>query len=116
MSVLLCACVSVCGSLQPRMTVCVTLQPRVVVMGSGWGAHACMKVVDTDKFDVVAISPRPFFVFTPMLASSAVGTVVSYHPPYPRSPPPSLPPSVSRPLLRFIASSLPHTLPFDCDF
>ena len=50
-------------------------KPRVVVLGSGWGAHAFVKVVDTDKFDVVAISPRPYFIFTPMLASSAVGTV-----------------------------------------
>lgn len=48
---------------------------RVVVLGSGWGAHAFVKVVDTDKFDVLAISPRPYFIFTPMLASSAVGTV-----------------------------------------
>ena len=52
-----------------------TRKPRVVVLGSGWGAHAFVKVVDTDKFDVVAISPRPYFIFTPMLASSAVGTV-----------------------------------------
>ncbi len=50
-------------------------KPRVVVLGSGWGAHAFVKVIDNSKFDVIAISPRPYFIFTPMLASSAVGTV-----------------------------------------
>ena len=50
-------------------------KPRIVVLGSGWGAHAFVKVIDTSKFDVVAVSPRPYFIFTPMLASSAVGTV-----------------------------------------
>lgn len=51
------------------------IRPRVVVLGSGWGAHALLKVVDTELFDVLCVSPRPFFVFTPMLASTAVGTV-----------------------------------------
>jgi len=64
-----------------------------------------MKVVDTDKFDVVAISPRPYFVFTPMLASSAVGTVVSLSPPPPSLPLHPLPPFLARFL--FIAPSHP---------
>lgn len=46
-----------------------------VVVGSGWAAHAFLKVVDTNMFNVICISPRPYFVFTPMLASTAVGTV-----------------------------------------
>ena len=33
------------------------------------------QVVDTDKYDVVCVSPRNHFVFTPMLPSSAIGTV-----------------------------------------
>mmetsp|Transcript_18174 Transcript_18174/g.23514 ORF Transcript_18174/g.23514 Transcript_18174/m.23514 type:complete len:556 (-) Transcript_18174:270-1937(-) len=49
--------------------------PRVVVLGFGWGAHAISKVVDTDACDVVFVSPRNYFLFTPMLASTAVGTV-----------------------------------------
>lgn len=48
---------------------------RVVVIGSGWGAHAFLKTVDSLMYDVVVISPRQFFTFTPMLAASAVGTV-----------------------------------------
>jgi hypothetical protein len=50
-------------------------RPRIVVLGSGWSAHAFLKIIDTDIFDVVCVSPRPYFVFTPMLASTAVGTV-----------------------------------------
>lgn len=48
---------------------------RIVVIGSGWGAHAFLKTVDSLMYDVVVISPRQFFTFTPMLAASAVGTV-----------------------------------------
>lgn len=48
---------------------------KVVVLGTGWGAAAFLKNIDTNKFDVTVISPRNYFVFTPMLAGSAVGTV-----------------------------------------
>jgi hypothetical protein len=47
----------------------------VVVLGSGWAAHALMKVVDCRKIRLIIVSPVNHFVFTPMLASAAVGTV-----------------------------------------
>ena len=47
----------------------------VVVLGSGWGAHALMKVADCRKVRLVVVSPTNHFVFTPMLASASVGTV-----------------------------------------
>jgi len=50
-------------------------RPRVLVLGSGWAAHAFIKVIDTERFRVLVVSPRAFFVFTPMLAASAVGSV-----------------------------------------
>ena len=50
-------------------------RPRVIVIGSGWAAHAFIKICETDGYDVVCVSPRPFFVFTPMLAATSVGTV-----------------------------------------
>ena len=34
-----------------------------------------VQVIDTDMYDVVVVSPRNYFVFTPMLPSTAVGTV-----------------------------------------
>lgn len=50
-------------------------KPRVVVLGTGWAAHALLKEIDASKFEVTTVSPRNFFLFTPMLAASAVGTV-----------------------------------------
>ncbi|EED91648.1 predicted protein [Thalassiosira pseudonana CCMP1335] len=47
----------------------------VVVLGSGWGAHAFMKVANCNKLRVIVVSPSNHFVFTPMLASAATGTV-----------------------------------------
>jgi len=47
----------------------------VVVLGSGWAAHALMKVADCKKLRIIVVSPTNHFVFTPMLASASVGTV-----------------------------------------
>jgi len=48
---------------------------NIVILGTGWGAAAFLKSIDTDKFDVTVISPRNYFVFTPMLAGASVGSV-----------------------------------------
>jgi NADH:ubiquinone reductase (non-electrogenic) len=50
-------------------------KPIVLVLGSGWAAHAVVKVIDTDKFCVACISPTNHFLFTPMLPGTAVGTI-----------------------------------------
>lgn len=50
-------------------------RPTVVVLGTGWGAHAFVKVACTFDLKIVVVSPVNHFVFTPMLASAAVGTV-----------------------------------------
>lgn len=50
-------------------------RPTVVILGSGWAAHALLKVADTFQVRLVVVSPSNHFVFTPMLASAAVGTV-----------------------------------------
>ena len=52
-----------------------TEKERVAVLGTGWGSAAFLKEIDTDAFDVTVISPRNFFLFTPMLAGASVGTV-----------------------------------------
>jgi NADH dehydrogenase FAD-containing subunit len=48
---------------------------KLVVLGAGWGSAAFLKSIDTDRYDGTVISPRNYFLFTPMLAGSAVGTV-----------------------------------------
>lgn len=50
-------------------------KPRVVVLGTGWGACRFLKGIDTKIYDVVCISPRNHMVFTPLLASTCVGTL-----------------------------------------
>lgn len=50
-------------------------KPRVVVLGSGWAACRLMKGLDTKAYDVVCVSPRNHMVFTPLLASTCVGTL-----------------------------------------
>lgn len=51
------------------------LKERVVILGTGWGAASFVKDIDTSVYDVTVISPRNYFVFTPMLAGASVGTV-----------------------------------------
>lgn len=48
---------------------------RLVVLGSGWAAVSMLRNIDTDLWDVVCISPRNYFLMTPLLPSVAVGTV-----------------------------------------
>ncbi|KAL1537487.1 Internal alternative NAD(P)H-ubiquinone oxidoreductase A1, mitochondrial [Salvia divinorum] len=50
-------------------------KPRVVVIGSGWAACRFLKGLDTKVYDIVCISPRNHMVFTPLLASTCVGTL-----------------------------------------
>ncbi|KAG5350541.1 hypothetical protein C0989_010520, partial [Termitomyces sp. Mn162] len=47
----------------------------VVILGSGWGATSLLKTLDTTEYNVVVISPKNFFLFTPLLPSVAVGTL-----------------------------------------
>ncbi|KAJ7705376.1 pyridine nucleotide-disulfide oxidoreductase-domain-containing protein [Mycena rosella] len=47
----------------------------IVVLGSGWGATSFLNTLDTTDYNVVVISPRNFFLFTPLLPSVAVGTL-----------------------------------------
>ena len=52
-----------------------TAKEKLVILGAGWGAAALLQDIDTNRYDVTVISPRNFFVFTPMLAGASVGTV-----------------------------------------
>ena len=48
---------------------------NIVVLGTGWGAASFIKTISGTTYDVTVVSPRNFFLFTPMLAGAAVGTV-----------------------------------------
>lgn len=48
---------------------------RVVVLGSGWGGYTFSRDLNAKKYQVVVVSPRSYFVFTPLLAGTSVGTL-----------------------------------------
>lgn len=52
-----------------------TTKPTLVVLGSGWASTSFLKNLDTEEFNVVVVSPRNYFLFTPLLPSVTVGTL-----------------------------------------
>ncbi|KAF8153138.1 pyridine nucleotide-disulfide oxidoreductase-domain-containing protein [Crassisporium funariophilum] len=48
---------------------------RVVILGSGWGGYNVLRGIDKKRWDVTVLSPNTYFNFTPLLASTAVGTL-----------------------------------------
>lgn len=53
-------------------------RPRIVILGSGWGAISFMKALPSDvseKYEVVLVSPRNYFLYTPLLPAVATGTM-----------------------------------------
>ena len=51
------------------------IRPKVVIVGTGWASFRVLADIDTKRNDVTVVSPRNHLLFTPMLASSALGTV-----------------------------------------
>jgi NADH:ubiquinone reductase (non-electrogenic) len=49
-------------------------KPRLVVLGTGFGAFNLVKNLK-DDFDIIVVSPRNHFLFTPLLPSTTVGTI-----------------------------------------
>jgi len=50
-------------------------RPRLVILGTGWGSFRVLSDIDSSKYEISVVSPRNHLLFTPMLASSALGTV-----------------------------------------
>lgn len=48
---------------------------RLVILGSGFASFSLLKQIDSKAFDVVVVSPRNHFLFTPLLPSTTVGTI-----------------------------------------
>lgn len=47
----------------------------LVILGSGWGSISLLKNLDTTLYNVVVVSPRNYFLFTPLLPSCPTGTI-----------------------------------------
>ncbi|ODV82711.1 hypothetical protein CANARDRAFT_30628 [[Candida] arabinofermentans NRRL YB-2248] len=54
-----------------------TTKKNVVILGSGWGAISFLGKLDTTQYNVTIISPRNYFLFTPLLPSVPTSTVDS---------------------------------------
>ncbi|KAJ3240203.1 NADH:ubiquinone oxidoreductase [Chytriomyces hyalinus] len=47
----------------------------IAILGTGWGSVSMLKDLDTENYNVVLVSPRAYFLFTPLLPSCTVGTI-----------------------------------------
>ncbi|KAI2612956.1 FAD/NAD(P)-binding domain-containing protein [Hypoxylon fragiforme] len=47
----------------------------LVILGTGWGSVALLKKLDTANYNVIVISPRNYFLFTPLLPSCTTGNI-----------------------------------------
>ncbi|AEO69154.1 d2d3bdd6-c68d-4bef-9399-5ef3a61d829d [Thermothielavioides terrestris] len=47
----------------------------LVILGTGWGSISLLKRLDTENYNVIVISPRNYFLFTPLLPSCTNGTI-----------------------------------------
>jgi len=50
-------------------------KPQLLILGSGFGAFSLLKAIDLKRYEVTAVSKRNHFLYTPLLPSTAVGTV-----------------------------------------
>lgn len=50
-------------------------KPRVLILGSGWAGFTLARRLQKSLFDVRVVSPANHFLFTPLLPSTAVGTL-----------------------------------------
>ncbi|KAL2622537.1 hypothetical protein R1flu_002742 [Riccia fluitans] len=67
---------------------------KLVVLGTGWGGMSFLKELDSRLYDVKIVSPRNYFVFTPLLPSVTNGTVEAR--------------SIAEPVRRMISSKGKH--------
>ncbi|KAL9648750.1 hypothetical protein ABK040_003686 [Willaertia magna] len=52
-----------------------TGKKKLVLLGAGWGSVSVLHDIDLNLYDVYIVSPRNYFIFTPMLPAAIVGTV-----------------------------------------
>jgi NADH dehydrogenase FAD-containing subunit len=50
-------------------------RPRIVILGTGWGSISFLKGLDVHNYEIVVVSPRNYFLFTPLLPSACTGAL-----------------------------------------
>ncbi|KAL1979543.1 hypothetical protein VTN96DRAFT_5590 [Rasamsonia emersonii] len=48
---------------------------KVVVLGSGWGGYIFSRRLSDEQYSCTVVSPRSYFVFTPLLTATAAGNL-----------------------------------------
>jgi NADH:ubiquinone reductase (non-electrogenic) len=48
---------------------------KTLILGTGWGSVSLLKKLDTENYNVIVVSPRNFFLFTPLLPSCTTGLI-----------------------------------------
>ncbi|KXN67665.1 alternative NADH-dehydrogenase [Conidiobolus coronatus NRRL 28638] len=48
---------------------------KIVILGTGWASTSFLKAIDSSDYDITVVSPRNYFLFTPLLPSCTVGTL-----------------------------------------
>jgi NADH dehydrogenase FAD-containing subunit len=56
-------------------TFCVITGGPIGLTAAGWAGYTLARALDATKYQAVVISPRSYFVFTPLLAATSVGTL-----------------------------------------
>jgi len=51
------------------------MKKNIVILGSGFGAFSCLRLLNRNYYDISVVSPRNHFLFTPLLPSTTVGTI-----------------------------------------
>ncbi|KAI9322892.1 hypothetical protein BX666DRAFT_1848999 [Dichotomocladium elegans] len=51
-------------------------KPRIVIVGGGWAAVSLLRHLKKDKYNVTVVSDNNYFLFTPLLPSATVGTLL----------------------------------------
>lgn len=50
-------------------------RPTILILGTGFAAFSLIKQIDVKRYNVIIVSPRNYFLFTPLLPSTTVGTL-----------------------------------------
>jgi len=48
---------------------------EIVILGTGWASLALVEALDSARYNITIVSPRNYFLFTPLLPSVTVGTL-----------------------------------------
>ncbi len=51
------------------------MKKNLVILGSGFAAFSCLKKLNRKLYNILVVSPRNHFLFTPLLPSTTVGTI-----------------------------------------